>query len=425
MLSRSPLKESLAALSRAGLPQDVADRAAESLDQTVEDLHASIVSDIAAFTESGNPEVLPQLESHIRELLADIHRLLDGARVAQMGFVRKHASRLADQRFPLEAMLHAYRVGLRTIRHWLRSAALATIESSNEPAAAITDFAIDYIDNVSTITTSEYVRRTRELTEREADRRSQLLSLLLEGYDESDGRVTKLLRNAGYLDQRQYYCVVLACSVDAREMYTPARANRLLVASRKALSDVRVRALLGFHEHRVVAIVSSTRRISGWTAPQRALSVRLNEPMLSLGNSILAGVSSDFPSTAAIPNALREAELALEVADPRQRVVNYSAIAMRTLLLHIAGGKPQTAMPKWAVALKNSDALSDGKLLTTLRAYADADMNVLQTAKRLRIHANTIYARMQKVRDVTNLDPLTFHDLDELLLAADWMDADS
>ncbi len=147
--------------------------------------------------------------------------------------------------------------------------------------------------------------------------------------------------------------------------------------------------------------------------------------MLSLGNSILVGVSSDIASTAAIPKVLREAEQALEVANLGQRVLNYSEIPLRQLLLHSARGKPRTALPEWAEALKNADIQSDGKLLGTLRAYADADMNVLRTAKKLRIHANTVYARMEKVRDVARLDPLTFRGLDELLLAADWMSADS
>ncbi len=421
----SPLQNSLAALRRLGVSPAVAGCLAEKLQKTATELQASVVSEIEAFTESGNPDVLPQLQSHIDDHLAEIHRLLGGARVAQLDFVRRHAARLADQRFPLEAMLHAYRVGLRVIGQWLRVATVETMESSNDTVTAVTDFTIEYVNRVSTVATSEYVRRTRELSEREADRRSQLLSLLLEGYDESDGRVTKLLRDAGYLDQRQSFCIVLARSVDAREMHIPARANRLLVACRKTLGDAQLRTLLGFHEHRVVAIVSATRRLSGWTVPQTMLCGRLSESMLSLGNSILVGVSSDMASTAAIPKALREAEQALEVASPGQRVLSYSEIPLRKLLLHAARGKPRTALPEWAELLKRADDHSNGKLISTLRAYADSDMNVLRTAKSLNLHANTVYARMEKVRKLTLQEPLTFRGLDELLLAVDWMSGDS
>ena len=55
--------------------------------------------------------------------------------------------------------------------------------------------------------------------------------------------------------------------------------------------------------------------------------------------------------------------------------------------------------------------------MATLRAYADADMNVLKTAESLNIHPNTIYARMRRIRELTGLDPLKFHALAEMLLA--------
>ena len=53
----------------------------------------------------------------------------------------------------------------------------------------------------------------------------------------------------------------------------------------------------------------------------------------------------------------------------------------------------------------------------TLHAYANANMNALQTAKDLSIHPNTIYSRMQRIADVTGKNALGYHDLTELLLA--------
>jgi sugar diacid utilization regulator len=44
-------------------------------------------------------------------------------------------------------------------------------------------------------------------------------------------------------------------------------------------------------------------------------------------------------------------------------------------------------------------------------------MNVQQAAGRLGIHANTIYARMQRIHDRTGMNPLEYHALTEILLA--------
>ena len=54
-----------------------------------------------------------------------------------------------------------------------------------------------------------------------------------------------------------------------------------------------------------------------------------------------------------------------------------------------------------------------------MRSYADADMNVLKTAKALSLHPNTIYARMQKIDNITGKNALGYNDLTELLLAAE------
>jgi len=52
----------------------------------------------------------------------------------------------------------------------------------------------------------------------------------------------------------------------------------------------------------------------------------------------------------------------------------------------------------------------------TLKAFADEDMNVLQAAKRLRVHPNTVYARFNKIAAVTQRDPRKFRWLTELLI---------
>ena len=138
------------------------------------------------------------------------------ATAGDFAFVTAHAHRRAEQRFPLEATLHAYRVAHRVLSHWLREAAIAAGPKNLEQAvSAVADFSIEYTNLISSITTAEYVAHTRILAEAEGDRRTELLNILLSGYDESDGRVAQLLKRAGYLEQRQSYCIVAAQSANA------------------------------------------------------------------------------------------------------------------------------------------------------------------------------------------------------------------
>jgi hypothetical protein len=386
------------------------------------ELQATIEAEIPAFAASGNPDIVPEQQAHAAEHVREIAHLLGGSAPGQFEFVALHAARRAEQRFPLEATLHAYRCGNRVISRWIREAALATADpgaSVGETLAAIADFSIEYIDAISTIATSEYVANTRLIAAAEGDRRSQLLAVLLDGYDEADGRVAKLLRGAGFLDQRQSFCVAVARSVDPTEMESPARVRRIIDAMEEVCQSLPRRVLIGIRNDKVVAVFSATRRISGWTASQTTLVNQVRPYLRKLGNAVLVGISSDAPSTSHIPRKLAEANMALEFADPAARVVSFADVPVRRMLLRQAQDNIRPALPQWSAALFAADDKSRGALVKTLRAYADANMNVLKAARLLAVHPNTIYSRMLRIADITGLDGLGYHALTELLLTAD------
>ena len=126
-----------------------------------------------------------------------------------------------------------------------------------------------------------------------------------------------------------------------------------------------------------------------------------------------------MPSTAAIPVAWQEARIALELANVSNRVVQLSQVPVNRLLLHLAGEQFLKILPSWANQLFLIDQQSNGKLSATLKAYARANMNALKAAHRLSVHPNTIYMRMQKIRDSTGLDPKSYQALTELLIVVD------
>ena len=70
-------------------------------------------------------------------------------------------------------------------------------------------------------------------------------------------------------------------------------------------------------------------------------------------------------------------------------------------------------------ALITADGEAEGSLVATLRAMAEADMNVQLAGRQLGKHANTVYARLERIKTLTGLDGQRYRDLTELLLAAD------
>lgn len=395
---------------------------AERSEAINEQLKQAVLTDISAFTESSNPDILPQLGEHCIHHTQEIFRLLNNGAVRDFEFVRNHAERRAEQRFPLEATLHAYRLGHKIYSGWLREAMQTSLPDSADsriPVAAIADFTMEYTDAISTIATGSYLARTRLLADVAGDERAELLSILLDGYDESNGRVAGILRRAGYLDGRKAFSVALAQSVDPAEMNNPARARRMADAIDKILQGSPGRRHIDLRDNRVIIVFADARRASGWTAPNTSLARRVMPRLKLVGNAALIGLSNDVPSTSQIPTAYREASLALEMADPGNRVVQFSDLSIRRLMIHFANEELQGILPAWTAALMSLDEKSNGIIVATLRAYAQANMNVLKAAEHLNLHPNTIYARFRKISDRTDLDPKSFHDLNELLIVAD------
>jgi hypothetical protein len=414
------LGQALAALAKSGVIPRIAPALGNAMAGAGAALRETVLAEIPAFSASGNPEILPELDRHARDHLSEIKRLFSGGSIGSFDFVRTHAHHRAEQRFPLEATLHAYRCGHKVLSRWLREAAIATAAKPLEATvSAIADFSIEYTNAISAIATAEYVAHTRRLAEAEGDLRTELLNILLSGYDESDGRVARLLKRAGYLEQRQSYCVVAVQSVNAAEMENPARAQRIVAALSDAFAATAIRPLAGVRNNLVIAVLAAARRQSGWTRPQVDLADRATKSLLGLGPAVLVGLSADHPSTSFVPKALQEATIALDFADVSRRVLRFVDLPLRRLLLHRVSDAVRAAPPHWIATLIEADAKSKGALIQTLRAVADADMNLQRAARDLGRHPNTVYARLLRVKELTGLDAQRYHDLTEMLLAAD------
>jgi sugar diacid utilization regulator len=202
-------------------------------------------------------------------------------------------------------------------------------------------------------------------------------------------------------------------------MENPARAQRIASAIAEAVAATSIRTLAGIRNNLVTAVLSDRRRQSGWTAAQADLAERIYPLLLVMGPAVLVGISADHPSTSFLPKALHEATIALDFASVAKRVVQFSDLPIRGLLVHRGTDYVRSAPPKWAQALVSADAKASGTLIQTLRAVAEADMNVQKAARILGKHPNTVYTRIERIKDLTGLDGQRYHDLTELLLAAD------
>ena len=398
------------------------DRIADNAAAIAAQLQQAVLAEVPEFSKSRNPDLLPELASHGKEHIGEILRLLRGGALGRFDFVHEHARRRAEQRFPLEATLHAYRSGHKVLSRWLRESA-STVASPAADAqraiACIVDFAMEYTDAISTTFAATYSSHSLLLADVAGDQRSELLHILLDGHDEADMRTARILRDAGFLDERQSFCVALARSVDPTEMLNASRARRLADSIEQIVAELSVRRIIDIHRNKVTMVIAAVRRDSGWTAPRSSLAKRIREALSFVGNAALIGVSNDVPSTSHIPTGYREAATALELASVTQRVVQFSEIPLQRLLLHFAAEDFRRVLPAWTNEFYDADNHAGGALVATLRAYAGVDMNVLKAAQVLGVHPNTVYARLQRIFDISGLQARSYDALTDLLIVCD------
>lgn len=416
------LKDALRRLAGSPFLAATIQRVADNSPAIAAELRQAVLAEVPQFSASMNPDLLPETAHHSARHIGEILRLLRSGEPGNFEFVREHARRRAEQRFPLEATLHAYRSGHKVLSRWLRESPLTVASSakdSRRDIAAVADFAMEYTDAISTTFASTYSSHTLLLADVAGDQRAELLQVLLNGHDEADPRAARILREAGFPNKRQVFCVALARSVDPAEMLNAARARRLADSIEQVMQESAVRRLVDVYANKVTMVFADARRESGWTAPRSSLAKRMSEALNFVGNAALIGVSNDVPSTAHIPIAHREAATALELARVTQRVVQFAEIPTRRLLLHFAGEDFQRVLPGWSNEFYAADDHAHGALTATVRAYANADMNVLQAAQSLDVHPNTIYARFQRICDISGLQARSFNALTELLVVCD------
>lgn len=418
------LDEALKRVAGSRVPAGAIEALARSAPTVAVRLHQAVLAEVPEFSRSRNPDLLPEMAQHGHDNVHEILRLLRGGVPAGLDFVRTHARRRAEQHFPMEATLHAYRSGHKVLSRWLRESTLSAAmpASDVQPAtSAIADFAMEYADAISTTFATTYAAHALLLAEVAGDQRSELLRILLGGHDEADLRAARILREAGFLNERQLFCVALARSVDPTEMLNASRARRMADAIDGIVADMGIRRVIDVHNNRVTMVCSAVSRESGWTAPRSSLARQLRAELARVGNAALIGVSNDVPATAHIPTALREAEAALELATVAERVVQFAEIPLRRLLLHFAAPEFRRVLPAWTGQFRDADDRAEGALVATLRAYADTDMNILKAAQTLGVHPNTIYARLQRIAGISGLRATSFNALNDLLAVSDCM----
>jgi DNA-binding CsgD family transcriptional regulator len=355
------------------------------------------------YRSSVDEEFTKESRSHCGELLGAIIAVAVGraerTEADPFGFVRVHARWRARQQVPLIASLHAYRLAHKTYWEISREAVRRHADPAEvlDSLTMLSDFWIEFFDHVGAVLAEAHAVEEGMSGAQGTRSYVSLIDDLLRGA-EPRGREARRLRTLCGIHPGMPLAVAVARSSGANghpaDLEVKLRSITRLF--QQVLPPTGFGRLVDLRHEEVIAIVSSE------SGPARGLVRELRRHGFSrkaAGASI--GVSLDTADVPRLPRALEEARTALEFTAPAQPLLHFAEIDLGELLVRRADPAALRLIPDGLHGLSG-----DG--VRTLRAFADSSFNVKQTARRLGVHPNTVYFRLNRISQLTGIDTRTF-----------------
>jgi PucR C-terminal helix-turn-helix domain/GGDEF-like domain len=367
-----------------------------------------------AFDEiPGYSDAAPELINDLRagatataELLARTFAEGSTVRREDLGFLRELAARRVHQGISLEAFVRAYRVALLAI--WEACAEEASrLRLSRAAGFALAGSAIDAIDTITTQAAEAYLREETRLATQSGRAARDLLERLIGGQPVDPGRRHPA---APGLDPTGQLLTV----VGSIEQTTLAVGDALQIARdtlEENMSLGTARPLAAIRHGELVLLTAGTSPRTKMASLRAARQRTIDEHNID----VHYGVSVPSQGFASVQQAYREAALSLSYSSPSRPIVSLDDLSSLECALIGAA-----ATAKAIIASKGKDlrALPDEDLavaVETIRAFADADLNVTKAAEQMHVHPNTIRYRLQQISNRTGYDPRTFTGLVDLI----------
>jgi hypothetical protein len=375
------------------------------------------------YRNSVDEEFTNESQSHCRELLDAIVAVAAGRAAKSDGdpfsFVRTHAEWRARHQVPLTASLHAYRLAHKTYWAITRESLLRDGERKEtlHSMAMLSDFWLEFFDYVGAVLAEAHAVEEGLSVAQNTRAYMSLIDDLLHGLEPRDAEARRLRTLCG-IRSGAPMAVAVACpfqSDNGKEIDLEVTLRSLVRLVQQVLPSAIFGKLVDIRNGEVTVIVSSDAE------PSRGLLKVLRQHGLGrrASNGLAAGVglSLDAMDVADLPGSLEEARLALEFSSPTQPLVHFADIDLPEFLIRRADKAVLRLIPEWTRHLIPDGGAQSGDLARTIRAFAECDLNVKQTARRLGVHTNTIYFRLNRINKLTGIDPRTFSGSSLLLTA--------
>lgn len=238
--------------------------------------------------------------------------------------------------------------------------------------------------------------RVRSLAESELRLRRDLVDELLAGTDEESGLARAVA--LGYDLQRPHRVVVVESRGRIRDG-DQFFQDQFFQAVRRAARDEPAGTLLAARGAEVVLLADSEPE---WEKLRRAVLRELG------GGRVRIGVGERCERVGEFPRSYKQARLALRLpahAEWEDQAVRFDDLGVYRLLVGLEDlGEVERFIDRWLGRLLEYDAQRGSELVRTLSHHLERGGNYELTAKALIVHRNTLKYRLQRIRQIGELD---------------------
>lgn len=371
--------------------------------------------DSPEYRNAVDDEFAAESKSHCGELLETIIAIAAGRLNSSdpFAFVRKHAEWRARHQVPLVASLHAYRLAHKT--YWGISRELLADQPRRKDAlhalAMLSDFWMELFEAVGAALEEAHAAEEARVLAQHTQAHAGLIEDLLSGMEPASIEARHLLTLGGMRKGMTMTVAVLRRfpAANGKQVDVEVALRSLVRLLHQALPSTQFGKLIGLRSGEIVVIAGSDHDTS------RRLVKHLSRHGLSMG----VGVGMDKADIAQLPDSLTEARIALDLTHPGRALLNFAHIDLAEFVIHRADRAALRLIPDW---VSQAHAAGQDDLIRTIRAFADCSLNVKETARRLGVHTNTVYFRLNQIKKRSGTDPRTFAGTAFLLTALRLLD---
>lgn len=380
------------------------------------------------YRNSVDDEFAQESKAHCNELLRLIIAVAVGetkrSGLDPFDFVRTHAQWRAQHRVPLIASLHAYRIAHRTYSE-LSQDALALHGKPKEIVRSqrmLSDFWIELFDHIGSVLAEAHAVEDGLTVAQETRSYVVLIDDLLRGIEPNDSELQRLCALRGIRPGAPLAIAVAKplLPVNGHPADIEVTLRSFVRLFEQVLSPAVFGRLVDIRNNQVAAIVCSEAE-TGRKLLQ-ALRRGTFAKRAANGHAACVGISGDVADVARLPEALAEAEIALQFADAAHPLMHFSDIDLADLLVRRADRIAFRLIPPWAQRLHAAEDGQSRELSRTIRAFTDCNFNVKRTARVLGVHTNTVYFRLNRMKKLSGLDPRTYAGASTILAALRLLD---